>query len=251
MKSPYLLNLTALSLFCFSCSGAVDDRLTSASNEDVTTDAGPGELPSGVLIVDDFVDAATFDDLTPTDPVTVEAPVDTVESAAPLPTVPSVSEPAPSDPDATFCKRQMAEKRAVPTHSSPPIPCARVDRLVYYARGSKGPCGPVRRFSIERGGASKLEQTASDYKGNMLKCAAPSISRIKMKANESTKIIDSVCADFNEHYSASAAASCASFSRRFYFYQGKQKIGETRSLPCPPLALPDSVERMESLMRKF
>ena len=72
-----------------------------------------------------------------------------------------------------------------------------------------------------------------------------------MNAKEAAKILDSVCADFNEHYSSSAGVGCASFSKRFYFYQGKQKIGETRSLPCPPSPLRDSVERMESLMMKF
>ncbi len=248
---PYLQILTALSLFCFSCSGAVDERLTSGSIEDVTPDAGHEEPQPGVLIVDDLADAATSDDLTPADPATVEAHVDTVENVAPVPTEASVNEPATPDPGATYCERQRAEKQAVPTHSSPPIPCDKVNRLVYYTRGSEAPCGPVRRFSIEREGSSELERTTPDFRGNKLKCAAPSISRIKMKANESAKIIDAVCADFNENYSVSAGVGCTSSSQRFYFYQGKQKIGETRSLPCPPSALRDSLERMESLMRKY
>ncbi len=249
-KSSYLLNLTALSLFCMSCSGAVDDRLKSGANEDVTPDAGREEIPPGVLIVDEPVDPATSDDPMPHEPPRVEEHVDAVESVAPVPTEPPVDEPTPSEPDATYCERQLAEKQAVPTHSSPPIPCDKVDRLVYYSRGSEGPCGPVRRFSIERKGASKLERTTPGFKGNRRKCAAPSISRIKMKANESAKIIDAVCADFNEHYSMSAGVGCTSSSQRFYFYQGKQKIGETRSLPCPPSTLADSLERMESLMSR-
>ena len=250
-KSSYLPILTALSLFCLSCSGAVDDRLKSGENEDVTSDAGREELPPGVLIVDDPVDPATSDDPMPHEPPMIEAPVETVESVVPVPAEPYVDEPAPPDLDTTYCKRQLAEKQAVPTHSSPPIPCDKVDRLVYYFRGSEGPCGPVQRFSIERKGASELERTGFDYKGKKLKCAAPSISRIRMKANESAKIIDSVCADFNEHYSSSAGVGCTSSSQRFYFYEGKQKIGETRSLPCPPSTLADSLERIESLIRKF
>ncbi len=250
MKSFYLPILTALSLFCFSCSGAVDDRLKSGADEDVTADAGNEEPHPGVLLVDEVLDPATSDDPMPHDPAPVETHVDTVESIAPIPTEPYVDEPAPPDPGATYCERQRAEKQAVPTHSSPPIPCDKVDRLVYYTRGSEGPCGPVRKFSIERKGASKLERTTPGFKGNKRKCAAPSISRIKMKAKESARIIDSVCADFNEHYSMSAGVGCASSSQRFYFYQGKQKIGETRSLPCPPSALHDSLERMESLMSR-
>ncbi len=249
-KSSYLPILTALSLFCFSCSGAVDDRLVSGADEDVTSDAGQEEPPSGVLIVDDPVDPATSDDPMPHEPPMIEAHVDTVESVVPIPKEPYVDEPAPPDPDTTYCERQMAEKQAVPTHSSPPIPCDKVDRLVYYVRGSEGPCGPVQRFSIERKGASMLERTTPYYKGKKLKCAAPSISRIRMKATESAKIIDSVCADFNEHYSSSAGVGCTSSSQRFYFYKGKQKIGETRSLPCPPSTLADSLERIESLIRR-
>jgi hypothetical protein len=184
----------------------------------------------------------------PQPPSPVEERIESVPAADPAPE-PARGTATP-DPDATSCERYRALRALPPSHADAPIPCERLDRLVYYVRDPSGPCGPTSVLVVAATGDLELERTGSSFDASGSCCAEPKRLRHTIEASRAREIMAAACAELNRA-APRLGLGCKEGTRRLHFMAGDDKLRDTLAFPCGEGPMPDTEARLGELLSIF
>jgi len=249
MTEPPLAAKIALSLLCAAlvaaCSGPAPPAPAVPAPDEATPSPSDGD-PEGVVIVDGA--PAEPPPVDPPPPPTVEERIEAIPAAAP--DAEAGPRAAKADPGASLCTRYRALRNQPPAYTDTPIPCERLDALVYYVRSSAGACGPTSVLRVSATGDLELERTGPSFDASGSRCAEPKRLRHDIEASRAREILAAACAELNRA-APSAGIGCKEGTRRLHFMAGDEKMHDTRALPCGEGPMAATEARMTELLSIF